>query len=457
MTTGRALFEAGTPASVPGRRQGAGRHGDLSVLEELQRTNAAAEIWWDSPPQDFPVWRHGVLERAPDAVTRERWAVQLQRFLVPDDPERSLVCGVTTNPSLIAKSILNSPQRWSREVRRQAMQQEFHAEPVFRLLYRAVVAESAAVMMPMWQRSEGRYGWVSAQLDPRAMCDRQRMLDEALALTSLSPNIMAKVPGVPAGYEVIKELVARGISINNTLTCTVPQFLTCIRVVEEGLAVAQRVGIGADRWRAVITHMIGRYGSNGILLKEAATLGVELSPSDVRWAEVAILKEITQILGQGSHPVKMLVSSLEVDDPLSGAQLSMHLEQTAGADIVYTCKPDFVEATMRRERDLAAFAQDAIYRPVPADVLDRLNRLPYFRQAVEPGGMQPEQFTDHSVVTTTHSEMNRNVHQVIDFIQRTIDELPVRQHGTQGETSASDPIDVCARNERTTERTADVT
>ncbi|WEV28708.1 hypothetical protein OYE22_28645 [Streptomyces sp. 71268] len=404
---------------------------DLSVLEKLQRANASAEIWWDSPPLDFPAWRDTVLDRAPDPVLRARWARHFERFMALDDPEHSLVRGVTTNPSLVAKSVLNAPRKWSREVRRQATQQrKFDAESVFRLIYRGVVAQSSHAMLPLWQHTDGRYGWVSAQLDPRLMFDWRGMLAEALTLTEVNPNVMVKVPGTPAGYVVIKELVSRGVSINNTLTYTVPQFLECVRAVEEGRAVAERAGIGTDRWRAVITHMIGRFGSQGDLLKEAEEYGVELGPLDVRWAEVAVLKQITRLLGDGGHPVKMLLSSLEVEDPAADTGvLSMHLEQTAGADIVYTCKPAFVEAVTRREAELARFDPEAIRRPVPADVLARLNRLPYFRCAVEPGGMRPDQFADHGAFATTRTEVHRNTCRLVDFVKHQIDELPVGVRG----------------------------
>lgn len=407
---------------------------DPTVLEKLQQVTDGAEIWWDSPPADFPAWRDGVLDRAPDPTTRRRWTAQFDRFMVLDDPAHSLVRGVTTNPSLIAKSVLNSPDIWSREVRRQATQQkEFDPEPVFGLVYREVVAQSANAMMPMWRYSGGRYGWVSAQLDPRNMFDATAMLEQAVELAGLDPNVMVKVPGTPAGYEVITELVSRGISINNTLTYTVPQFMECVRAVETGLAAAKAAGIDTERWRAVITHMIGRYGSNGDLLAEAEEHGIDLTPLDVRWAEVAVLKRIDRILRARRHPVKMLLSSLEVEHPSVDTNLlSMHLEQTAGAEIAYTCKPDFIEATMRRDGELTEFDREAIDRPVPAPVLAKLERLPYFRNAIEPDGMRPDQFAGHGAFVSTHAEVNRNTRRLLEFIERHIDGLPasVRRAGT---------------------------
>lgn len=396
----------------------------LSVLEKLQLTNESLEIWWDSPPGDFPGWRDDLLARAPDAATRRRWAAQFDRFLVPHAPERSLVRGVTTNPSLVANSILGSPRWWSREIHRQATQQRvLDPESLFSLVCQEVIASAANAMMPLWRHSDGRYGWVSAQLDPRHMFDVQRMTDEALQLARLSPNVMIKVPGTLEGYQVIRKLVARGISINNTMSYTVAQFLECARAVEEGLAVTQRTGNRNMPWRAVVTYMIGRYGGQGNLVRDATEHGVELRPLDVRWAEIAVLKSIDQIFRAHSRPVKMLLSSLETED---AGTVSMHLQQTAGANIVYTCKPRFVEAITRRELELVDFDPGAIDEPVPKAVLDRLVRVPYFQQAIQPDGISPERFAEHSAFVATHAEVNRNTARLLDFVKHTIAELPVR-------------------------------
>jgi len=400
----------------------------LSVLEKLQLTNESLEIWWDSPPADFPGWRDDLLARAPDVVTRRRWAAQFDRFLVPHAPERSLVRGVTTNPSLVANSILGSPSWWGREIHRQAtQQQDFDPDSLFSLVCQEVIASAANAMMPLWQHSDGQYGWVSAQLDPRNMFDVALMTDEALQLAKRSPNVMIKVPGTFEGYQVIRQLVSRGISINNTMSYTVAQFVECARAVEEGLAIARRAGNRNDRWRAVVTDMIGRYGGQGNLVRDAAAHGVELGPLDVRWAEVAVVKRIAQIFRARPYPVKMLLSSLETEDPDAPTDMvSMHLQQTAGANIVYTCKPSFVEAIMRRELDLVDFDPDAIDEPVPKAVHDRLVRVPYFRQAIQPDGIPPEQFAEHSAFVATHAEVNRNTARLLEFIRHRVAELPAR-------------------------------
>ncbi|MHC0430283.1 transaldolase family protein [Streptomyces sp. O3] len=395
-----------------------------SVLERLQDVNESAEIWWDSSPLDFPAWRDELLASAPDLTTRGRWAEQLARFLSPQNPQHSLVRGVTTNPSLVAQSVLAAPERWSTRVRALIRDRPLaDVEDTYAAVYQDVLSRSAAEMLPTWQASDGRYGWVSGQLDPRLTFHTDGMLQQALRLAQLAPNLMVKVPGSAEGYRVIEELVARGISINSTLSYTVPQFMACAEAVERGLARARASGVDATRCRAVFTHMIGRFGANLDLRYEAEARGIDLSQTDLRWAEIAVLKRIHTIIRERALPLKPLLSSLLADDPQQGATtLALHLEQTAGGDIAYTCKPRFIADMMRREHELDAFRPGAIDEDVPHEVLERLLRLPSFQHAYAHDGIAPEDFAHYGCFVSTYAEVLQNTRKLIDFVARNIQE-----------------------------------
>ncbi|MBB1245944.1 transaldolase [Streptomyces durbertensis] len=390
-----------------------------SVLERLQQTTDDTEIWWDSPPLDFPDWRERVVADAPDEETRNRWGEQLRRFLDPENPADSLVRGVTTNPSLVARSVLSTPTRWGPWLGRLIEEGGVtRPEEAYGAVYREVLRRSARALLPLWRDSDGRYGWVSGQLDPRTVFDAERMLRQSLELAALGPNMMVKVPGSAEGYQVIERLVARGISVNSTFSYTVPQFLACARAVGRGLAAARSAGVDTTRWRAVFTHMIGRFGANTDLAYEAAARDVRLTPGDLRWAEIAVLKRIHSLIREKDLPLKPLLSSLLADGPGTGGTLSMHLEETAGASAVYTCKPSFVEELTRRQSEFRGFRPHAVDDPVPVRTLDRLRRLPTFRQAYEPDGMDPAEFGHYGCFVATYAEVLQNTRQLVDFAAR---------------------------------------
>jgi transaldolase len=123
---------------------------EASVLEKLQQANGRCEIWWDSSPASFPAWREAQLRKAPDAQVRRRWSAQLERFMVLEDPGRSLVRGITTNPSLIAKSILDAPDLWARRVRDLTqLESDPNVEGICWLIYLEAVRQAAQSMLPM--------------------------------------------------------------------------------------------------------------------------------------------------------------------------------------------------------------------------------------------------------------------------------------------------------------------
>ncbi len=389
-----------------------------SPFDCIQAANPDAEIWWDSSPLVFGKFRDQFLATAKSSDEAARWRQQLNRFYDPECPTEGLVRGVTTNPSLIASWIQNDPEQWNPVIAETiAKQHRPTIETTYRLVYQAAVGRAADAMFPLWTKSEGKYGWVSGQTDPRIMFDESAMLEQALCLARMAPNVMVKIPGTQAGYRVIEELTARGISTNATLSYTVPQFLACIQAVERGLARAYTAGLDTVRWRSVVTHMIGRFGAMNDLNAEADARGIALTESDIRWAEIAILKRADALISNSGYPSKMLLSSLKVDNmDTADSNLSMHLEHTSGANIAYTCKPDFISEILANQSRWQGCSSDGIKSTVPDDVMDRLWQLPSFRKSYEPDGMSPMEFAATGAFLGTFMEVNNNIRRLIHHV-----------------------------------------
>ncbi|SNR74386.1 transaldolase family protein [Puniceibacterium sediminis] len=389
-----------------------------SPFESLQAANPDAEIWWDSSPQIFGKFRDTFLSTASTSDEAAVWRAQLNRFFDPERPTEGLVRGITTNPSLIASWIQNAPEEWTPIISEAiARQHRPTIETTYQLVYQTAITRAAGMMLPLWSKSKGKYGWVSGQTDPRIMFDYDAMLEQALGIARTAPNVMLKIPGTQAGYRVIEELTARGISTNSTLSYTVPQFLACIQAVERGLAKAYTAGVDTSRWRSVITHMIGRFGTMNGLGAEAEARGIPLSESDTRWAELAILKRANSLIRRKGHPCKMLLSSLKVDKRNTpDSNLSMHLEHTAGANIAYTCKPDFIADILKDQDRWQPCTPKGIDSAVPEAVMARLLQLPSFRKSYEPDGMTPVEFAATGAFLGTFMEVNENTRRLIHHI-----------------------------------------
>ena len=169
--------------------------------------------------------------------------------------------------------------------------------------------------MPFHEKSGGKFGYISGQVDPRFVNDKARMLRQGEELAAIGRNVMVKIPGSQQGYEVIEELTARGIPTNNTTSFTVPQYVACMNAVSRGLERAKAANVDLSRWRSVITHMSARLGNVGDLKSQAEARGIALSPEDILHGELAVMKRAYRLGKEAGHPSKMLQCSMRVIDP----------------------------------------------------------------------------------------------------------------------------------------------
>ena len=169
------------------------------VLEKLIACCSEAEIWWDSSPLIYAAWMEETLAAAPDEK-RVAWRGQLERLFDPVSPCASLVRGATTNPILSGDVLLRHPDRWIPHIRR--LHRDIgsdDAEMLFHHVYREIIRTGAALLEPIFQATYGRFGWISAQVDPRHAFDAPAMIEEGRALASIGPNVMVKIPGTQEG------------------------------------------------------------------------------------------------------------------------------------------------------------------------------------------------------------------------------------------------------------------
>lgn len=397
----------------------------LHVLEKLAATNPECEIWFDSSPLVFASWKRQVIANAP-ADKRASWEEQLTRFFDRAEVEKTGAMGfrgVTTNPPLLLQAIQDDPEFWMQEIRRIALEKpKAEVEEIYWDIYLDVVRRGAEMIRPVWDKSNGKYGFVSGQVDPRYVADYDKMLAQGLTLADVAPNVMVKIPGSKEGYEVIEELTALGISTNNTTSFTVPQYVECMNAVSRGLERAKKAGIDLSRWRSVITHMSARLGNIGDLKAQAEARGIVLTGEEILLGEMAVLKRAYRYGKEKGHPSKMLQCSMRVTDGGPGnAASSWHIEKIAGGDFVYTCPPSYIEQLMKAEDRLPAFDAKAIVEDASPELIEKLRKIPYFRQAYDFDGMAPEEFKNFAAFVATAAEFAGATRKTVDFVARAIE------------------------------------
>jgi transaldolase len=386
-----------------------------SVIERLVKTNPDMEVWWDSSPLIFGQWVTKMVAAAPAGEKAELEA-QLRRLFNAADPAKSVCRGCTTNPPLSLEAVKADPEFWNARI-----DEIIQANPgitsngLFWQTYKMVVQKGAEAFRPMFEASKGRFGWVSGQLDPRLVTEKEAMYVQAGELAALQPNVMVKVPATMEGVDVVRHLTSKGISTNVTTCFTVSQVMAVARAAQQGLEIAKKNSVDISKWRAVITLMMGRLSERKNLMEQAAERGITITDADRRWFGIAAFKRCYQLLRDGGYPSKMLLCSVRPGPLVCGKPRFWDVEEFAGGDIVYTLPP-YGLAPLFALGDNIQFRADAMDRPVPQSSLDKVLQVPYGIQGLDPNGLSTDQFNTHPATLLTVAEFSKAANGLEDYV-----------------------------------------
>jgi transaldolase/glucose-6-phosphate isomerase len=138
---------------------------------------------------------------------------ELQGFIAHDG-----LLGVTSNPAIFEKAIVGSTD-YDDALKALEQEQDMDAKGLYEHLAVRDIQMAADVMLPVYNRTNKRDGYVSLEVSPYLARDTQGTLEEARRLWQdvSRANVMIKVPATPEGIPVIQQLISDGINVNVTL------------------------------------------------------------------------------------------------------------------------------------------------------------------------------------------------------------------------------------------------
>ena len=169
--------------------------------------------------------------------------------------------GATSNPAIVAEVMKKEWDVWAPRVGKIAAAHPdwTDIEVTWRII-EEMAARGAALLEPIFVREAGRKGRLSIQTNPTFHGSAERMLEQARGFAALAPNMQVKFPATSAGIAAMEQATFEGISINATVSFTLPQALAAGEAVERGLAAARGRGPGRDQDVARL-HPDGRAAS----------------------------------------------------------------------------------------------------------------------------------------------------------------------------------------------------
>lgn len=172
---------------------------------------------------------------------------------------RGEIVGATSNPAIFANAILNSGAYKSdiESLRGSG----FNAKAIYESLAFNDIKSAAVSLLPLWEQNAND-GFISIEIDPTLCDDVGRSIDEGVRIWNAlnMPNVMIKVPATEAGFEVMRALYGRKISVNATLIFSQNQVQKCLEAFGRANRGFDSANLNESRApKAVISIFVSRF------------------------------------------------------------------------------------------------------------------------------------------------------------------------------------------------------
>ncbi len=200
---------------------------------------------------------NGSIEMVDDRIGFSLWVDFIEREFIRTKLKEmianEIIDGATSNPSIFANAITNSPayKEQLKQLEGKSAKEKYEAL--------AVADIKAAAQELRVCYDSGYEGYVSIEVDPFLSNDTEGTIKEGVRLFNEidEPNVMIKVPATDAGYEAMKVLMGRGISVNATLVFSPQQAIESVKAMHEGINEFEQLGGG--RVEGVVSIFVSRF------------------------------------------------------------------------------------------------------------------------------------------------------------------------------------------------------
>lgn len=296
--------------------------------------------------------------------------------------------GATCNPVIALAALRSDLPRWHARIREYAEEHPSASESrIGWAMVEELSVDAAALLSDAFAEHAGRNGRLSVQTDPRLYRDAGALVEQALRFDALAPNIIVKIPATEVGIRAMEEATYRGVSINATVSFTVPQAVAVAEAIERGLERREAEGLDVARMGPVCTIMGGRLDDwmKAVVSRDRITV----DPGVLEWAGVAVLKRAYAIFRERGFRTRLLSAAF---------RNHMQWSQLVGGDVVIS--PPFDWQVRLNASGIEPLPR--IHDPVDQGVLRSLqDDVPEFRRAYEPDGLAISEFQDFGATRHT--------------------------------------------------------
>lgn len=270
---------------------------------------------------------------------------KLQNLIDEDD-----LRGLTSNPSIFEKAISGSSD-YDEDIIKHSKERDNNPEIFFDLAI-ADIQRAADIFKPVYDKTNGKDGFVSLEVSPFLARDTDGTIEQARDLWKRvgRKNVMIKIPGTKEGLIAIRECLREGININVTLLFGLPRYREITEAFMGGLEDRLKDGNSITEVSSVASFFLSRIDVmvNPMLQeKNAENLKGKVAIASAKKAYQIYLEMIQserfkKLKENGAQTQRVLWASTSTKDPnLSDV---LYVENLIGKDTINTLPLETIDA-----------------------------------------------------------------------------------------------------------------
>ena len=308
--------------------------------------------------------------------------------------------GATSNPTIVHNVLRKEMHLWEDRIRSLINENPTWDEvEITWKLIEEIAAFGARLLKPAYDRHAGKKGRLSIQTNPAFYRNSEAITHQAIHFNELAPNMQVKAPVTSAGLQAIEEATYHGVSVNATVSFTVPQAIAVAEAVERGLKRREAAGMSIAGMSPVCTIMVGRTDDwIKVLVKRA---GIDIDPTYPDWAGIACMKRAYAIYQQRGYRARLLVAAYR--------HLG-HISEFVGGDLILSIPYEW----QLKYNDSDLQVSERMSQPVDPQIVAELSsKIPDFRRAYEEDGLTIEDFNTYGATVRTLRGFIGSAHDLI--------------------------------------------
>jgi transaldolase len=312
--------------------------------------------------------------------------------------------GATCNPVIVLDVLKQEIHIWNDRIAELIRERPNGTEcEIAWALVEEISATRAGMLRHIFAAQKGRNGRLSIQTDPILYRNTNALIEQATRFSGLAPNMIVKIPATTAGLAAFEEVTYRGVSVNATVSFSLPQCVAVAEAVERGLRRRESEGLDIATMGPVCTIMVGRL--DDWLKVQAERKNITIDPGYLEWAGVAVFKKTYRLFKERGYRLRLLSAAY---------RNHMHWSEFIGGDVVISPPAKW----QKRFNASDIKVENRIDKPVETRIVeDLMKKFPDFVRAYNEGGMAVDEFDSFGPTARTLRQFIEACHELEGVIR----------------------------------------